>query len=101
MMKINRILVKINRISGWLMLVFMVIFLISGYALTKHIIMPVALARYLHTMLDIYMMPVFLAHVLINTKFVFKRVGLHNDKIVDLLLILVGIISYILVIMVR
>jgi len=46
-------------------------------------------------------MPVFLAHVLINTKFMFKRWGLHNDKIIDLLLILVGIISYILIIMVR
>jgi hypothetical protein len=100
-MKINRTLAKINRTSGWLLLIFMIIFLISGYALTKHIIMPIALARYLHTTLDIYMMPVFLAHVLINTKFTLKRWGFHHDEIVSIVLVLVGIVSYILVLMVR
>ena len=97
----NRRLIKINRISGWLMLIFVVIFLISGYALTKHIIMPISLARYLHTTLDLYMMPVFLAHVLINTKFMFKRWGLHHDSIVDIVLVLIGIGSYILILMIR
>lgn len=100
-MKINRPLFKINRISGWLMLIFMFIFVTSGYALTKHIIMPTVPARYLHTTLDIYMMPVFLAHVLINTKFALKRWGFHHDEVVNLVLLLAGIALYVLVLMIR
>ena len=106
-MKTNRFLVKINRISGWLMLIIIVIYMISGYALTKHIkdfepyLMSRELASYLHTTLDIYMMPVFLAHVLINAKFTLKRWGFRSDKVVNAALLLVGIASYILVLMVR
>jgi hypothetical protein len=100
-MKIHRILAKINRISGWLMLIFIVVYLISGYALTKHIVMPIALAKYLHITLDIYMMPLFLAHVLINTKFALKRWGFYHDEAVNLVLVFVGIVSYVLVLMIR
>jgi hypothetical protein len=100
-MRLNRILVKINRISGWLMLIFMVIYMISGYAWTNRIIMSITQARYLHTTLDIYMMPVFLAHVLISVKFTLKRWGFYHDKVANLALLLIGIVSYILVLMIR
>lgn len=92
---------KINRISGWLMLIFMVTYMISGYAWTNRIILSTSQARYLHTSLDIYMMPIFLAHVLISTKFTLKRYGIHYDKLIDLALLFIGLISYILVLMIR
>ncbi|MCJ7444509.1 MAG: hypothetical protein MUO26_08270 [Methanotrichaceae archaeon] len=100
-MKFNRILIRINRISAWLLLIFMVIYIISGYAWTNRILMPLYLAKYLHTALDIYMIPLFLAHVLIGTKFTLKRHGIHHDGIVDLAPLLIGVISYILVLMIR
>ena len=100
-MKLNRILLKINRISGWLMLIFIVIYMISGYAWTNRIIISITQARYLHTTLDIYMMPVLLAHVLISAKFTLKRWGFYNDTVANLALLSIGIVSYILVLMIR
>jgi len=100
-LKLNRILVKINRISGWIMLIFMIIYMISGYAWVNRTIMSITQARYLHTTLDIYMMPVFMAHVLISTKFALKRWGFHHDNVTNLALLLIGIVSYIFVLMIR
>jgi len=99
-MNMNRILVRINRISAWSLLIFITIYMISGYAWTNHILMPVHQAMYLHTVLDIYMMPFFLAHVLIEMKFTLKRRGIQGMP-VNLALISVGLISYVLVLMVR
>jgi hypothetical protein len=59
----------------------MVIYIISGYAWTNRIIMPLYLARYLHTALDIYMIPLFLAHALIGTKFTLKRHGVQQVQL--------------------
>ncbi|MDD1751583.1 MAG: hypothetical protein LUQ38_00640 [Methanotrichaceae archaeon] len=100
-LKFNGMLLRINRISAWLLLIFIVIYIVSGYAWTNRIIMPLYLARYLHTALDIYMIPLFLAHVLIGTKFTLKRYGVHHDRIVSLALLTIGVISYILVIIIR
>jgi hypothetical protein len=100
-LNINRFLIKINRISGWVLLVFITVYMVSGYAWTNRIIMPTTQARYLHSTLDIYMMPIFLAHVLISTKFALKRWGLRHDRLVNLALILAGAISYALVLMIR
>ena len=99
--KFNRILTRFNRISAWLLLIFMIIYIISGYAWTNRIIMPLYLARYLHTALDIYMIPLFLAHVLIGTKFTLKRHGIRHDGIVNLALLAIGIIAYVLVLLIR
>jgi len=100
-LKLNRMLVKANRICGWLMLIFMVTYMISGYAWTNRILIPASSARYLHTALDIYMMPIFLAHVLISTKFTLKRWGYHHDGIVNSALLLIGALSYYLVLLIR
>ena len=71
----GHILVKINRISAWALLIFMIVFLVSGYAWVDHIIMPVQQAKYLHTQLDMYLVFFFLVHVLINTKFTLKTLA--------------------------
>lgn len=89
----GRILVKINRVSALALLVFMVIFLVSGFAWVDHIIMPVQEAKYLHTQLDMYLVFFFMVHVLINTKFTLKRWRIGNGQIVNALLIAIGIIS--------
>jgi hypothetical protein len=86
-------LIKVNRISAWALLIFMVIFLVSGYALVDHIIMPVQQARYLHTQLDMYLVFFFLVHVLINTKFTLRRWRIGDGQIVNTLLVAVGVIS--------
>lgn len=93
-MKVNRILLKVSRISGWALLVFMIIYMVSGYALTENIFMSRYMAGYLHTGLDEYMMIVFLAHVLISMKFALKRGGLHNDGLVNTALLFIGLVSY-------
>jgi len=79
-LKFYRSLIRIRRISAWLLLIFMVIYIISGYAWSNRIIVPLYLARYLHTTLDIYMIPLFLAHVLIGTKFALKRHGIDHER---------------------
>ncbi len=75
--------------------------MISGYAWVKHIIMPTTRASHIHTALDVYMMPIFLAHVLINTKFALRRRGIHKDRIVNCVLLMIGIVSYALVLWIR
>ncbi len=89
----GHILVKINRISAWALLIFMIIFLVSGYAWVDHIIMPVQQAKYLHTQLDMYLVFFFLVHVLINTKFTLKRWRIGDGQIVNTLLVAVGVIT--------
>lgn len=89
----GHILVKINRISAWALLIFMIVFLVSGYAWVAHIIMPVQQAKYLHTQLDMYLVFFFLVHVLINTKFTLKRWRVGDDQIVNVILVAVGVIS--------
>ena len=100
-MRFNRILLKASRISAWILLIFMILYIVTGYAWSNHILMNVSLARQLHTTMDVYMMPVFLTHVLISTKFMLKRHGIHYDWLVNIVLLSVGIVSYLLVLSIR
>jgi len=62
----DRYLLKISRFSAWVLLIFMILFFISGYAWTERIIMPLQQARWIHTQLDVYMaFFFFLVHILI------------------------------------
>ncbi|NYT02656.1 MAG: hypothetical protein GKC10_07870 [Methanosarcinales archaeon] len=96
-LRIKKALVRINRISAWVLLVFMVIYLVTGYAWSNRIIMDTFQARQLHITLDHYLMVFFLLHVLISTKFTLLRHRVGHERLVDLALIMVGIISYSLV----
>ena len=100
-MNLGRILVKINRISAWMLLIFMVIFLVSGYAWTNRTIMPLQMARYLHTELDLYLVFFFLVHVLISTRFTLARWRVGHARMVSGLLILIGAVSFWLVMTIR
>ncbi len=100
-MGINRYLLKINRICAWFLLAFMIIFLISGYAWSNRIILPLQQARYLHTELDIYLVIFFPFHVLISTKFTLTRWRISHSRMVNIVLIIVGVASFWLVLSIR
>jgi hypothetical protein len=94
-------LVKINRISAWVLLVLMVIFIVSGYAWLNRSLMPLPLARYLHTEPDLLLMIFFLVHVLISTRFTLIRWKVGPSKALDAVLILIGVIAFWMVLLIR
>lgn len=94
-------MVKVNRICAWLLLVFMVIFLVSGYAWVNRIIMPLQIARWMHTELDLYLVALFLIHVLISARFTLARWRVGHGRAVSAVLIAVGIISFWIVLQIR
>jgi len=97
----GRILVKTNRICAWLLLAFMVIFLVSGYAWVNRIIMPLQLARWMHTELDLYLVVLLLVHVLISAKFTLARWRIGHGRIVNAVLIIIGIAAFWMVLLIR
>ncbi len=66
---LDRFLIKLNRFSGWALLVLMILYIISGYGITKQIMDPV-LAKYLHErLLAIPLFVFFVLHVAISVSF--------------------------------
>ncbi|HON36051.1 MAG TPA: hypothetical protein PLY52_07080 [Methanothrix sp.] len=72
----------------------MIIFLISGYAWNKEILLPLHMAERMHTNLDLYLVFFFLAHVLISTKFTLARWRIGDERLVNLLLIAIGVLFF-------
>jgi hypothetical protein len=97
----GRLLVKLNRICAWLLLIFMVIFLVSGYAWYNRTLMPLQMARNMHTQLDLALVFFFLVHVLISSKFTLARWRVGHGRTVNVLLILIGIAAFWLVLLIR
>ncbi len=93
-MNSGRLLVKINRICAWMLLIFMIIFLISGYAWWNRILLPLKDAIYMHTNLDLFLVFFFLMHVLISIRFTLARWRVGHAQMVNLLLIAIGILSF-------
>jgi hypothetical protein len=97
----NRLLLKLNRFSAWILLIFMVIFLISGYAWTQRIIMPLAQARWMHTQLDLFLVFFFLVHVLLSIRTAIMRWRVARGVLLDISLLAVGTISFWLIASIR
>ncbi len=93
-MNSGRLLVKINRICAWMLLIFMIIFLVSGYAWWNRILLPLKDAIYMHTNLDLFLVFFFLMHVLISIRFTLARWRVGHAQMVNLLLIAIGILSF-------
>ena len=72
----------------------MIIFLISGYAWNNGILLPLRQSKHMHTELDLYLVFFFLVHVLISTKFTLARWRVGHEKLVNLLLIAIGVLSF-------
>lgn len=59
----NRFFIKLDRLSGWVLLILMILFIVSGYGMTKEITNPIK-AKYLHeVLLPIPMFIFFMIHV--------------------------------------
>jgi hypothetical protein len=99
----GRLLVKINRISAWVLLVFMILFFISGYAWWNRILLSLNYAKYIHTNLDIFLVFFFLVHVLISIRFALARwrVGAGHGQMINLLLTIIGIASFAAILSIR
>lgn len=105
-MRINHYLIKINRLSAWILFALMVIFIVTGYAWAFHVVMRPSEARSLHISLKELLVFFFLVHTLISAKFtlkrwkILKRLGvlnrweIHHEKMVDSSLLLIGLIAF-------
>lgn len=100
-LNIGRLLVKINRISAWMLLIFMIIFLVSGYAWSNRIILPLQQAKYMHTNLDLFLVFFFLVHVLISARFTLARWRVGHRRLVSGMLIAIGIAAFWIVLTIR
>jgi len=79
-MDYNKFLIKLNRFSAWVLLVLIILFIISGYGMTKQIIDPV-FATYLHdNILPIPLFIFFLLHVGISIRYALQRWKLFKEK---------------------
>jgi hypothetical protein len=77
-----------------MLLIFMIIFLISGYAWWNRTLLPMQQAVYMHTELDLFLVFFFLVHVLISTRFALLRWRVGHGQMVNLLLVVIGILSF-------
>jgi hypothetical protein len=84
-----------------MLLIFMTIFLISGYAWYNRILLPLQQAKYLHTDLDLFLVVFFLVHVLISIRFALARWRVGHSRLVSVLLIAIGILSFWFVLSIR
>lgn len=97
----GRLLIKINRISAWLLLVFMILFLISGYAWWNRILIPLNSAKYIHVNFDVFLVFFFLVHVLISIRFSLARWRLGHGEAINLMLIIIGLASFGVILSIR
>jgi len=100
---------KINRVIVWGLLFFMILLVVTGYGLTKPNlvysltggIINYRSAAYLHSLLDVPLLVLLLIHVIIEIKFSLMRWGFKNQKLLNLLMLMLGSICLILIIYVE
>jgi hypothetical protein len=103
---LNYYLMRIDRVVVWILLLFMILIIVTGYGLTKpNLIYSLTggtinfqSASYLHRVLDLPLMIFLLIHVVIETKFSLMRWGFKNQKLLNLLLLMLASICLILII---
>jgi hypothetical protein len=84
-----------------MLLIFMIIFLISGYAWSHRILLPLQMAKNMHTELDLFLVVFFLIHSLISIRFALARWRVGHGRLVNGLLIAIGILSFWFVLSIR
>lgn len=103
--KLNYYLMKTNRVIVWVLLFFMIMLMVTGYALTNPSlirsltggIVNYQTAFYIHTMLDIPLFILLLVHVIIELKFSLIRWGFQNKRLLNSLMLVLGLTLSILV----
>lgn len=90
-------LIKLSRFSAWVLLVLVILYIISGYGITKGIIDPV-FSKYLHDkLLAIPLFIFFVLHVGVATKYALMRWGVFKSaKAGNIYVITFGLILLIL-----
>lgn len=69
----GKILITLNRISAWILFVVIILYIVTGFGMTKQIIDPV-FARYLHTVILPYPLFIFFGlHMAFCIKNLFQR----------------------------
>lgn len=63
--------------------------------------MPVQLAIWLHTRLDLFLVALLLVHVLISARFTLSRWRVGHRRIVDIVLIMIGVAAFWAVLLIR
>lgn len=93
----EKFLIKLNRFSAWVLLVLIVLFIVSGYGMTKRIIDPV-FAKYLHDgVLPVFLFIFFAFHVSISSGYALRRWRVFkNTKSANLYALIFGLIFLIL-----
>ena len=95
-MKLNILLKRIDRAVVWFLLILFLVFMISGYMITRGFI-----DRYyglmLHTELDLPIMIVFVVHAIINIRFFLIRKGMKDDKRLNLFSLTIGSILFLFI----
>jgi hypothetical protein len=91
--KSNRLLIRVNRVSAWMLLVLMIAYVVTGYAWSERIIMSPREAIYWHTNLDLYLVFFFLVHILISAKFALRRYGVKYG-LVNPALLMIGFVAF-------
>jgi len=93
----EKFLIKLNRFSAWVLLVLIILFIVSGYGMTKQIINPVS-ARYLHDkVLPVFLFIFFVFHVFISSSYALRRWQVFkNTKSANLYALIFGLVLLIL-----
>ena len=69
----DKFLIKLSRFSAWVLLVLMILYIISGYGITKGIVDPV-FSKYLHDrLLAIPFFIFFALHICISSSYALRR----------------------------
>ena len=97
---------KLNRLIVWVLLALMIVLVVSGYGLTKpNLIRDLTgglinhrIATQLHYLLDLPLMVFLLVHVTIEVRFSFIRWGFRNKKLLNMLVLILGLTSLLLVV---
>lgn len=95
-MELNILLKRIDRTVVWFLLTLFLVFMVSGYMITRGF-----LDRYygllLHTELDLPIMIVFAVHVMINIRFFLIRKGIKEDRGLNLFSLMIGSILFLFI----
>ena len=102
---LNRYLMKINRVFVWVLLLFLILLTVSGYGLSKPNLIhsltgglvDFRTASYLHNVLIVPFLILSLIHIIIEVKFSLTRWGFKNQKLLNLLMLMLGIAIVLLI----
>lgn len=91
-MKVNRLLYKVHRIISWVLVPFMIIVVVSGYAYIRKIrILNRGLAYDLHNTFDLPLLLLLVAHVVLGARYELMRFKIKG-RAVDAVLLLLGVV---------